>query len=366
MKSKGILAIAVGLLAAIGLLVAASALGQSQAPPLPPAPANAPPPSLQANADPGYDAALAACKNPPAKFPPIRFPLLGPPPRDYTVTAIPGVIAAGQHWKFLWQEAGNNGDGIVGTSDGGLLIAQNDKSDVVKLDKNGKPSVVYTDTHTGGALSINSKGALFIVERGLHPAIEELSPERKILANSYQGDTMDCIGGVLNDLSADSKGGAYFTMGGLFYASPAGVVTKYGENLRTNGIILSPDEKKLFVTNVNTVVVFDVQPDGSLTNQRDFAKLQEKTAGDGSTIDAAGRIYVSTNPGIQVIGSDGTWLGLIPTPRDVISVSFGGPGRKTLFILARGAVDSDGKQIANAAQVYSIPMIAQGYKGRPK
>lgn len=360
MRSKGILAIAVGLLAALG------ASGQSQAPPLPAAPANAPPPSLQANADPGYDAALAACKNPPAKFPPIRFPLLGPPPRDYTVTEIPGVIAAGQHWKFLWQEAGNNGDGIVGTNDGGLLIAQNDKSDVVKLDKHGKPSVVYTDTHTGGALSINSKGALFIVERGLHPAIEELSPERKILANSYQGDTMDCIGNVLNDLSADSKGGAYFTMGGLFYASPAGVVTKYGENLRTNGIILSPDEKKLFVTNVGTVVVFDVQPDGSLTNQRDFAKLQEKTAGDGSTIDADGRIYVSTNPGVQVIGADGTWLGLIPTPRDVISVSFGGPGKKTLFILARGAEDSDGKQIANAAQVYSIPMIAQGYKGRPK
>ena len=124
--------------------------------------------------------------------------------------------------------------------------------------------------------------------------------------------------------------------------------------------------KQLFVNNVDTVVVFDVQPDGSLTNQRDFAKLQEKTAGDGSTTDSDGRIYVSTSPGIQVIGADGQWLGLIPTPRDVISVSFGGPGKKTLFILARGAEDSDGKQIANAAQVYSIQMIAQGYKGRPK
>ena len=120
------------------------------------------------------------------------------------------------------------------------------------------------------------------------------------------------------------------------------------------------------MTNRNTVVVFDVQPDGSLTNQRDFSKLQEKTSGDGSTIDADGRIYVTTDPGVQVIGPDGTWLGLIPTPRDVISVSFGGRDRKTLFVLARGAEDSDEKQIANAAQVYSIQMIAQGYKGRPK
>jgi gluconolactonase len=360
MKSKFLSAVVTS------LLLSAVVIAQDQAPKLPPAPANPPAPSLQANADPGYDAVLAACKNPPAKMPPIHWPATGPAPRDYTITEIPGVIAAGQKWKFLWQEAGNNGDGIVGTKDGGLLIAQNDNAAVVKIDKDGKPSVVYTDTHTGGAVSMNSKGDLFIVERGLHPAIWELSPQHKLLADKYQGDPLDCIGGVLNDLVADKRGGAYFTMGGLFYASPNGVVTKYGQNLRTNGIILSPDEKKLYVTNVGTVVVFDVQPDGSLTNQRDFGKLQEKTAGDGSTIDAAGRLYVSTNPGIQVFSPDGMWLGLIPTQRDVISVSFGGSDHKTLFVLERGAVDSEGKQIANAAQVYSIQMIAQGYKGRPK
>lgn len=360
MESKGLLTIAVGLLAA------AVAFAQSEAPKLPPAPANAPAPSLQANADPGYDAALAACKNPPRKMPPIHWPASGPPPRDYTVTEIPGVIAAGQHWKFLWQEAGNNGDGIVATFDGGLLIAQNDNSDVVKLDRNGKASVVFRDTHTGGALSMNSKGALFIDERGLNPAIWELSPRHKLLADKINGETLDCIGGVLNDLVADSKGGAYFTMGGLYYASPKGVITKYGESLSTNGIMLSPDEKKLYVTNRGSVVVFDVQPDGALTNQRDFAALQKGTFGDGSATDADGRLYVSTNPGVQVISPEGKWLGLIPTPRDIISISFGGPGRKTLFVLARGAEDADGKQIANAAQVYSIPMVAQGYKGRAK
>lgn len=360
MQSQGSLVLAVGLLASI------AAFGQSQAPPLPPPPANAPPPSLQANADAGYDAVLAACKNPPRKMPPIHWPASGPPPREVAVTAIPGVIAAGEQWKFLWQDAGNNGDGIVGTKDGGLLIAQNDKADVVKLDRDGKPSVVFTNTHTGGSLSMNAKGELFIVERGLRPAIWELSPKRRLLADKYQGDSWDCIGGILNDLSADKKGGAYFTMGGVFYASPSGVVSKYGKNLFTNGIILSTDEKKLFVTNRGTVVVFDVQPDGSLTNQRDFAKLQEKTNGDGSTTDSEGRIYVTTDPGVQVIGADGAWLGLIPTPREVISVSFGGVNRRTLFVLARGAVDSTGNQIANAAQVYSIQMIAQGYQGRPK
>ena len=78
----------------------------------------------------------------------------------------------------------------------------------------------------------------------------------------------------------------------LYYADPKGVVTKYGDNLRTNGIILSADEKTLYVTNGGRWSAFDVQKDGSLTNQREFAKL-EAGGGDGSTIDSDRRIYVT-------------------------------------------------------------------------
>ena len=109
-----------------------------------------------------------------------------------------------------------------------------------------------------------------------------------------------------------------------------------------------------------------MQADGALTNQREFAKLEGGGNGDGSTIDAAGRVYVTTNPGVQVITPEGKYLGLIPTPRGVISVAFGGPGKKRLFVLARGAKDAAGNEVANAAQVYTIDMIAQGYRGRAK
>jgi gluconolactonase len=346
-------------------------LAQDQAPPLPPLPPNPPAPSLSAPDDPGWSALIATCRTPP----PPRGGGAGrggarggPPPgaRDYTVAAIPGVIAAGQRWKFLWQEAGNNGDGIVYANDGGLLIAQNDNSRVVKLDKNGKPSVVYTGTRTGGSLSINSKGDVFIVQRALRTAIAQLAPRKRVLADTYNGDPLDCTGLNPNDLTADSKGGVYFTQGGVYYANPQGVVTKYGQNITPNGIILSANERVLYVTNGPTLAAFDVQPDGSLTNQREFARLEAGGNGDGSTIDAAGRIYVTTNPGVQVIGADGRYLGIIPTPRPVISVAFGGAGKKTLFVLARGARDAAGNEVANAAQVYAVPMIAEGYRGRAK
>jgi len=247
-------------------------LAQDVAPPLPPPPPNPPAPSVSAPDDPGWTALIATCRTPP----PPRGGGAGrggarggppPGPRDYTVAAIPGVIDTGKRWKFLWQEAGNNGDGIVGTNDGGLLIAQNDNSRVVKLDKNGKPSVVYTGTRTGGSLSMSSNGAVFIVQRALRTAVAELAPRKRVLADTYNGDPLDCAGLNPNDLSADSKGGVYFTQGGVFYANPKGSVSKYGQSITPNGIILSADEKVLYVTNGPTLAAFDVQPDGSLTNQ---------------------------------------------------------------------------------------------------
>jgi gluconolactonase len=369
MASKGIFTLA------LCLLGTGAALAQNAPPRLPPAPANPPAPSVQAPADPGYAALIAMCKTPPAGRgggggrggagraggAPAQVPGI----REYKVEAIPGVIAAGQQWKFLWQEVGNNGDGIVGTDDGALLLAQNDNSKVVKLDKDGKASIAYSDTHTGGALSMNKKKAMFIVERGLRANVTQLTPQRKVLADSYQGEPLDCIGGVINDLTADSKGGVYFTMGGVYYADPKGVVTKYGTTT-PNGIVLSADEKTLYATNGPAIAAFDVQPNGSLTNQREFAKLEGPGGGDGSTIDKDGRLYVTTNIGVQVLGPDGKHLGTIPTPRGVITAAFGGKDKKMLYILARGATQADGTEVANAAQVWAIQMIAQGYKGRAK
>jgi gluconolactonase len=271
------------------------------------------------------------------------------------VKDIPGVISAGAQWKTIWEEPGNNADGLAATKDGGLLLAQNDKSDVVKLDRNGKATIVYRDTNTGGALSFNAKGELFIAERALNPAVWQLEPKRRMFANTYHGDPLDCVGGVLNDIAADRKGGVYFTMNGLMYANPAGVITKYGENLRTNGIVLSPDEKTLYVTNQGTLAALDVQLDGSLTNQREFAKL-EGGGGDGSTVDKDGRIFVTGGAGVNVIGPDGKYLGAIPTPHNVISVAFSGADRKTLY-----AVSVYNNDAGRNVQIIAIPTLTKGF-----
>jgi gluconolactonase len=182
------------------------------------------------------------------------------------------------------------------------------------------------------------------------------------------GDPLDCLGGVINDLTADSRGGAYFTMGGLFYASPNGVVTRYGEGLTTNGVVLSADEKTLYVTagalggTGGAIAAFDVQPDGSLTNQREFVRLPTG-GGDGLTIDSENRLYITAGPNLFVAGPDGKLLGNIPAPYSLITAAFAGKDKKTMYAVVSLI---DPKDRLQHAYVYSIPMLAQGYKGRAK
>ena len=358
-------------------MVCVAALAFAQAPGI----ALPPGASPQAPQDPGYQALVAACKTPPpargagpggargaapqggapaAPAAPATFP---PPPAEYTVTGISGVIAAGQKWTKVWEVSGNNADGILADKNGDLLIAQNHNSAVVKLDKSNKVSTVYKDTHTGGALSQNRKGALFIVERGLRQNVSQLAPQRRVLADKLpNGDPLDCLGGVINDLTADSNGGAYFTMGGLFYADAKGIVTRYGEPpLATNGVVLSPDEKTVYVTNGRTVAAFDVQPDGSLRNQRQFVELPSG-GGDGMTVDAQGRLYVTAGPAVHVVAPDGKVLGSIPAPYGLITAAFAGKDKRTLYAVV-SLIDPMRLQ---HAYVYSIPMSAQGYEGRAK
>lgn len=300
--------------------------------------------------------------------------------RDVTIPAIPGLVSAGSRWMLAWQGT-DNADGIIGTDDGGLLFAQEQPNRISKLDANDKISVALEDTHGTGAIAIDARGRVLAVQRtctdpGGQPAqcteptrIGVLSPERKVLADSFDSKPL----GRLNDLVADKKGGVYFTGGGAYYVNAAGRVTSLGENIRANGIMLSPDERVLYVTNGGSILAFDVQADGSVTNRRDFAKMEAGGNGDGMAIDAAGRLYVTSQPGVQVFDRSGKYLGLIPTPRNAISVAFAGRDKKTLYIVGSGALGADGKEFItpdgarnNAKTIYKLSMLTEGFKGRAK
>ncbi len=309
-----------------------------------------------------------------------RAPAAPPAPRDLTITAIPGVVASGGKWTKVWQQAGNSADGIIPDKDGSGLVAREDYDTVLKIDASGKTSVAIANAKGIGSISMDPQGRLYGAHRTERPgstkpdrasivnAITMLAPERKTLADKWTDGTPLTV--RPNDLTADGQGGAYFTVGCLYYASPKGVAVE-AENLRTNGIIFSPDGRTLYVTNGGALVAFDVTGPGMLTNRRDFAMLPAGSNGDGMVVDSEGRLYVTANPGLQVFDKTGKYLGLIPTPRGIISVTFAGPDRKTLYVIGSGADDENGQPIRQgpqqtAATIYSLPALAQGLKGRAK
>jgi gluconolactonase len=303
--------------------------------------------------------------------------------KEVMVTAIPGVIAAGAKWKLVWQGP-DNADGIIGTKDGGLLFAQEQPSTVGMLDPSDKFSIFVRDTHGTGALAYDNKGRLIGAERtcsdpGGRPAeckeaaeLVVLHPTRLVLASKFGDKTFWRMGEVV----ADSKGGAYFTDdAGTYFVSPAAKVSLVaGKEVRTNGMALSRDEKTLYLTNDRTIVSFDIQPDGTTKNQRDFAMLQGAAGGDGMCIDSEGRLYVTAgDTGIQVFSVEGKHLGIIPLPRSASSVAFSGRNKKVLYAKGAGMTTSDGNEYRtpdgvrnNAKAIYKIEMIAQGFTGRPK
>jgi sugar lactone lactonase YvrE len=309
-------------------------------------------PGVQAANDPNRTAFVTAnCSDPFIPEPRAGGGAARPPeiPVSYEIHGIEGVVADGARWRSLWIETGNNADSPIGVSDG-VIVAQNDKSQILKVRVDGKVELLATDTYTGGALAMNPNGELFVGERALNRGVWRVAP-RELFANTMNGEPLECLTtGVLNDMVPDSKGGFYMTMGGQYYISPEGEVSgPYGVN-QGNGLALSADGRTLYVTGrlpgmeapanlripqgapepTRGVIAYDVQADGSLSNERQFAWA----GGDGMDIDAEGRLFVTGDGGCWVISPEGELIGFIQSPRRLISVAFGGHDNKTLFGIA--------------------------------
>ncbi len=305
------------------------------------------------------------------------------PAKDVTIAEIPGVVAAGAKWKLVWQGP-DNADGLVAAPDGGIYFAQEQPSTVGRLDAHDNFTIFVRDTHGTGALGIDRKGRLIGVERtcsdpGGHPDqchetadLVVLSPKWQVLAHEFDGKTFWRMG----ELVCDSKGGVYFSDdNGTYFVNAKGKVSLVaGKEVRTNGMMLSRDGKMLIVTNGKTLVAWDVQPDGTVKNQRDFATLEAGGNGDGMAMDSEGRLYVTSGaPGIQVFSAEGKYLGVIPLPRASSSIAFSGPGKKILYAKGNGMTNPDGTEYRtppgvrnNAKAIYKVEMIAEGFKGRVK
>ena len=153
-----------------------------------------------------------------------------------------------------------------------------------------------------------------------------------------------------NDMVTDLKGRSYvgnfgydlhnnaeFQKAALILVHPDGTTELAADGLSfPNGTVITPDGKTLIVGESfgARLTAFDISPDGSLTNRREWAKM-DGAVPDGICLDDAGGIWVASpvsNEALRVI-EGGEVTDRVKTENQAYACMLGGLDGKTLFIM---------------------------------
>lgn len=247
----------------------------------------------------------------------------------------------------------------------------------------GKQRIFKKNAGTNGLLFDKAGNLVACEHKDRRVTRTDADGKTTVLTDKYEGKRYNNP----NDLTIDSKGRIYFTdprygsregmeivdaqgrtVEGVYRIDLDNKVTRIiGRELdRPNGILVSPDDKHLFVADNNNnckdgarkLWRFDLKGDGTV----EFASkklLHDWGTGrgpDGVKQDRAGRLYVAgglnkPNPpfepatdkkgGIYVFTPEGKLLTFLAVPRDeVTNCAFGGADLKTLYITGGGTLFS--------------------------
>ena len=224
---------------------------------------------------------------------------------------------------------------------------------ITKFSLDGKHSV-WAEPGQPNGHKILADGTHLVCDAS-HHAVLHLSADGKSLEHAAKEfDGKPLLGP--NDLTLDTaNGGFYFSdpggsgkdnlIGRAHYVDKAGKVHLVDKGLAyPNGIVLTPDGKKLYLaeSQLNRVLVYDVTAPGKVGERKVFAKLPDHPSGDfmqaqpdGMCLDAAGNLYVAHYgmKKVEVLSSEGKLIrqydgGNVTTS----NVAFGGPKHDQLFI----------------------------------
>jgi gluconolactonase len=265
-----------------------------------------------------------------------------------------------------------------------LGVLTSGKDGIHRLDRKGQSSVHRKDAGTNGLL-FDRDGRLVCCEPVLR-RVSRIDRDGKltVLTDRFDGKRYN----QPNDLTIDSKGRIYFsdprygsregmeirdakgiTIEGVYRIDLDGKVNRVigREVERANGVLVSADDKFLFVADNNNNEIggarklwrFDLKADGSVdAMSRKLLYDWGKGRGpDGVKQDAKGRLYVAgglnkpnlpaepaddVKGGIYVIDPEtGKLLAFLPVPIDeVTNCAFGGDDLKTLYITGGGTLYS--------------------------
>ncbi len=234
--------------------------------------------------------------------------------------------------------------GLAWSHDGYLVIADSEKREIYRLDADQRAKPTHQDSNGAQGIAYDSQSRLYICETVTRSVVRlDKKGNRETFAGSFEGKKLNSP----NDVAVRHDGQVYFTdpafagaidhrelsFNGVFHVTPKGEIEAVARwQTRPNGVALSADGKKLFVSDADrhAVVLFDLDSKGAAGNARDFITRIEGVPA-GLRLDVAGRLYVGAQ-GLAVYTPDGKLLRTLLGSQRVINCTFGGPAEESLFV----------------------------------
>jgi gluconolactonase len=259
------------------------------------------------------------------------------------------ILAPGAHVEkladdFIFTE------GPTSDRDGNVYFVDQDNNRILKYDTAGTLTTFMQPSGYSNGMSFDNEGKLVAGadEKNELWSIDVATKKVTVLVKGYEGKLLNGP----NDIWVHpTTGRIYFTdpyyqrkwwsrgpkesPEAVYVYSPAdGKLARVIDDMvQPNGIIGTPDGKKLYVADIRgrKTFAYDIKDDGSLGDKQLFVE----SGSDGMTIDSEGNVYLTTAREVQVFDRSGQRIESIAVPEVPANLCFGGKDRQTLFITAR-------------------------------
>jgi len=228
--------------------------------------------------------------------------------------------------------------------DGRLWLAHWGAAEVLAVDLAGNTEVMArVPTTIPFSIDWLPDGRLLVVA-GTESRLLRQDPDGSLVEHA----DLSGLGPKLNEIVVDGRGNVYVNGGTDFHpaegatpgfvalVTPDGAVRRVAEGLAfPNGMAVTADDSTLIVAEsfAGTLTAFDIGPDGSLPNRREWAPV----LADGIVLDAEGAVWtpswIETGPVCLRVAEGGAVLDAVPLDRAGFACTLGGEDGRTLFML---------------------------------
>lgn len=249
------------------------------------------------------------------------------------------LLIPGEDWELLGDKYSFT-EGTAVNAKGETFFQDIPASKTYKVGTDGQLSTLPVDSKGASGTAFGPDGKRYTYAGKTKQVLSyDESGKVTVVADSLAGG---------NDIVVANNGNIYVTApDGQINPSKIWLIKPTGEKLVVdagikfaNGIALNPGQTQLYVTESASHWVWEytILPDGTLANKQKWGWLlvpdnEENAWADGLRCDTAGRVYVATRIGIQVLDQLGRVNAVLPVPgRQTSNVCFGGPGLNVLYV----------------------------------